>query len=180
MGNWDELSDESKMVQEKTVFVSKQENEKEVVFISDKNATHVTFLFTIIGDGQSLATMIIIKQATVDDDLLKFCMVDGPISYIESTQNGYIVEDVLLSYIKKCIIPYFEYKRKVLGLDNERCLILQDGCHVHMTDKVKKLLDESKIDTFNFLPHSSHLCQPLDATIFSKWKIFTFLNNLKT
>jgi hypothetical protein len=40
----------------------------------------------------------------------------------------------------------------------------------HLDDRVKQKLFENKIDLISLLPHSSHLTQALDGTIFNKWK----------
>jgi len=49
-------------------------------------------------------------------------------------------------------------------------LILEDSMASHLDDNIQKELSEMDVDTYELIAHSSHLTQPLDGTIFSKWK----------
>jgi hypothetical protein len=61
-------------------------------------------------------------------------------------------------------------KRKLLDLEKEPILLLQDSMSSHINGKITPILETNKIDHYEFPAHVTHLTQPLDGTIFSGWK----------
>ena len=49
-------------------------------------------------------------------------------------------------------------------------MLLFDGCGSHLTREVLSYMEANKIIPFCLLPHSTHLCQPLDVGVFQPFK----------
>ena len=49
-------------------------------------------------------------------------------------------------------------------------LLLFDSYSSHLTREVLKYMEDNNIIPFCLLPHSSHLCQPLDMGVFQPFK----------
>lgn len=64
-------------------------------------------------------------------------------------------------------IPEIDRRRKEWKLpETERALLLMDGHKAHDNDEVRQLLAQHHIDVEFFLPHATHLMQPLDVVLF--------------
>jgi hypothetical protein len=114
--------------------------------------------------------LILISQKIHDADLLKLGIPSYDSAMIISTKSGYINEAGLLEYLNKVAIPHWNKKRKILEMEGKNISLLQDSMSTHLNNDVTKLLSKSNINTFEFPPHSTHITQPLDGTIFSRWK----------
>jgi hypothetical protein len=167
--NWDESSDEPKSYSSKRVFASIAAQNKKISYKMKRHAGHITYLWCICADGDCLPPLIIISQLTIDDDLINYGFPVGYLGMVVTT-SGYINEDCLTKYLNQIAIPYWNKKRKLLNLEKEPILLLQDSMSSHINDNIKSILEKNKIDHYEFPAHSTHLTQPLDGTIFSGWK----------
>jgi len=168
--NWDESGAEQIKDIPKMVLVSKRNENQRIYFKSSRPQGHITIVPGIALDGDDLPPLIMISDRTVDDDMNIWGLPQGHLGYIVSTKTGFINEDCLEKYINEVAGPAVETKRRKLGLQGHRALILQDNMSSHISMKVKKALGNFDIDTYEFPAHSSHLTQPLDNGAFSKMK----------
>ena len=79
------------------------------------------------------------------------------------------------------IKPYIQRIRTEMNA-NHKCVIICDGCKSHFSDKITKILDEiGNIKIITIPPHSSHLAQMLDASVFGSLKRkYPSIPNVKT
>ena len=98
---------------------------------------HITLMPVIFPNGDSMPPLIIINQATVDDDLEDYGLPNGDGGYILSTTTGFTSVEAHLQYVKDVVIPFFTARRKQFGLPSTaRALILQDGLGVYYDETI--------------------------------------------
>jgi len=120
--------------------------------------------------GMDFPPLVIISQKTLDNDLKQLGFPLGHNGYIVSTKTGFNNSTCCKDYVEKVVGPFLDQKRKFLGLEGHRALILQDSISAHIYDETKKILEKYSIDTFEFVLHTSHFCQPCDCGIFRALK----------
>lgn len=168
--NWDECGLDDRTDVSKMVVVSKRNESKKVYFKSTRSSGHVTIFPGICLDGMDFPPLIIMTSKTMDNDLKQFGFPNSHMGYLVSTKTGFNNADCMLEYVKNVIVPFCDQKRKFLELVGHRVLILQDSMSAHIDDRVQKELNDNGIDTFEFVPHSSHFCQPCDNGTFRSLK----------
>lgn len=73
--------------------------------------------------------------------------------------------------IEKTLIPEIERRRLAkLELANAPAILFMDGHPSHTTDEIKDMLAAHNIYLRIFVPHCSHIQQPLDLVLFGKYK----------
>ena len=68
------------------------------------------------------------------------------------------------------LIPHVASVRQKQGLEGKWAVLFIDGHATHTQIEVVRLCQEHQIDLITLFPHSSHLTQPLDLTIFKSWR----------
>jgi len=87
--------------------------------------------------------------------------------------NGWITDNLALKWLD-------EFNNATIGRvkRGEKRYLIFDGHGSHLTLEFIQLCEQSNIIPFGFLPHSTHLCQPLDGKPFLNYKQqFRLLNN---
>lgn len=104
------------------------------------------------------------KDLDIDDTFL-----ESWASYYQ-TKKGYMTQSSMLYWLKEIISPYVKSIRNQLK-SNAKCVIIPDGCSAHSSPEIDNFLNEiGNIEIIFIPPHSSHISQMLDATIFGKIK----------
>ena len=124
----------------------------------------ITALVTVFLDGTSAMPFIVDPNKTLHRNVLEklgYCK-----SFIYRYQeNGFMNEELFIDYIQCVLFPEIQRRRITFKLENEKAIAIFDGCSSHCTTQVKNLLSTS-IDFVIIPPHSSHILQPLDTSIF--------------
>ncbi|KAH7815542.1 uncharacterized protein MONOS_7159 [Monocercomonoides exilis] len=103
-----------------------------------------TLIAAVVADGQSLPSVILWPSLKLSDDL-------KPLQKYALT--------ILLTSIKE--------RRQRMSLDEWHCLLLIDF-HISRADPtIKREFKKENVDVVTFIPHSTHICQPLDRVEFS-------------
>ncbi|XP_074028306.1 uncharacterized protein [Leptinotarsa decemlineata] len=79
-----------------------------------------------------------------------------------ATKNGWMEADVFYNYLAKTLIP-------TMGAERPQ-LLIYDGHSTHVTEKVIELAIQENITILKLPPHTSHLLQPLDLSVFKPLK----------
>lgn len=83
------------------------------------------------------------------------------LSYAAS-KRGWMETEIFHNYMEKVFIP---------GLGEERpVLVVYDGHSTHVDIKVVELARKHNVTILKLPPHTSHLLQPLDVTVFKSFK----------
>lgn len=67
-------------------------------------------------------------------------------------------------------VPEIALRRQRLGQQDAPAILFWDGHTAHETEEIKGVLKEHNIISRLFLPHATHILQPLDLVIFPKFK----------
>jgi hypothetical protein len=126
---------------------------------------HITIAPIITLFGELVHRIIIIKNKTIEAKLIDYGVPSDEYCTIFYSDSGYINEDIFSQVLKKIIGPWAETMNKK-GF--KKGLLLLDGATAHNNTYLEKF----GINNFFFPPHSSHLLQPLDASIFSSMKYY--------
>lgn len=85
--------------------------------------------------------------------------------------RGWITSEIMLESVQKVFIPEIVKRRKEAGLpDDAPALLLMDGHASHRTLELHAALAAAHIDLRHFVPHASHVMQPLDLVLFGAYK----------
>ena len=90
---------------------------------------------------------------------------DDPTVRFQCSDNGWTTDNITLDWLQKHFIPL----TRTHTVGRYRLLIL-DGHGSHTTPEFDSTCLENNIITLCMPPHSSHLCQPLDVSIFAPLK----------
>jgi hypothetical protein len=90
--------------------------------------------------------------------------------YILTSSFAYINKEIFKYWITKILVFGVQMRRKAFGLANDTWyLLILDKCFAHNEEYMRKL-NKHFIDYHFFVPHLSHLLQPLDYGIFASFK----------
>lgn len=87
-----------------------------------------------------------------------------PKAYIIPSESGFTNDEITLLWLKHFI------KNTKSTPETEWKLLLMDNHGSHMLSEFVKLANENKIRPFPFLPHLTHVMQPLDVGVFQPYK----------
>jgi hypothetical protein len=82
------------------------------------------------------------------------------------SESGYSNEDLHFEWIQ-----HFERRTRPKRVGRKRLLLI-DGFGAHQSQKTIEFCDEHDIIVFSLIPHTTHLCQPLDVVVFQPYKHF--------
>ena len=123
-----------------------------------------TFVECISATGVVLPSLVIMKGKTVQqqhylEDLKPYA--DWKFTV---TEKGWIDDDTALEWLLKVFIPGTQVSA------NERRLLVVDGHYSYTTDEYMWACYQNNIQLLFLPPHTSHVLQPLDLTVFSVLK----------
>ena len=85
--------------------------------------------------------------------------------------KGWVTSEIMQESIDKVFIPEVEARRSKLSLPvTSPALLVMDGHKSHDTEKLRASLAAHHITLRLFVPHASHIMQPLDLVLFFKFK----------
>jgi hypothetical protein len=92
---------------------------------------------------------------------------------IATSPNGWISDELAVQWIQSFVEVTNERTKK-----GEKQILIFDGHGSHLTLEFLQICKDNSIIPFGFLPHSTHLCQPLDGKPFLSYKQhFRRINN---
>ena len=138
---------------------------KSVYVKKPESRTWSTIIECISADGRAIAPTVIFKGASVqaqwfpDSDPERFAQW-----YFTSSENGWTSQDIALKWLLKSFIP------QTKSDTSQRRLLVVDGHGSHETDDFMWNCYLNNIYLLFLPPHSSHVLQPLDLSVFSPLK----------
>ncbi|OHT08942.1 hypothetical protein TRFO_22367 [Tritrichomonas foetus] len=81
-------------------------------------------------------------------------------------KSAYMNEEIFYYYISEILVPYVNNKRENLKIKKEKAVLLMDNLSSHISDRVMEELSPNNIYIITFPPHTSHIFQVLDVSIF--------------
>src|SRR5271156_6630226 len=159
--NFDETGFAMGLIQRAKVIIGAETTNKEAFVLQPGKREWVTAIETINSTGWHLPPYIIFKGthkrvAWFEDD---------PTVRFQCSDNGWTTDKITLDWLQRHFIPLT--RTRTVG--RYRLLIL-DGHGSHLTPEFDTACLENDIISICMPAHSSHLCQPLDVSIFSPLK----------
>ena len=146
----------------KSQWVITEEWNKPLYQTDADNRDYITSVECISGSGYTLPPMLILagKQhlANWQQDSL------DPDTFWGVSDTGYTNDDLCEEWIKH--FDRFTVNRRI----GKWRMLIFDGYGSHLTREVLSFMEDKHIWPFCLLPHSSHLCQPLDVGVFQPFK----------
>ena len=136
----------------------------------EQDVGHITFLSTIFANGAHARTLIIYPQKTLPMELSLEEVADDSDFVVSGKSGGWIDKELFEQYCLQVIIPKFKEQRKLAPLDLQRGLLVVDGHSSRWNPDLMEKFSENNIDVVSLVSHTSHVCQPLDATVFGIFK----------
>ncbi|KAE8188234.1 hypothetical protein CF336_g6238 [Tilletia laevis] len=122
----------------------------------------VTCIEAVSAAGQHIEAMVIMSAAQHSEAWVDNTLEDETLFVV--SPNGYTDDIIALRWIK-----HFANRTKNMTKGSRRLLIF-DGHGSHCTKQFLSVCEENNIIPFSLPPHSSHVLQPLDVSVFQPYK----------
>jgi hypothetical protein len=89
---------------------------------------------------------------------------------LKFTQKPYFNAGIFLADIRTILLQYIDIFHGLAVLAQEIAGLLMDDCSIDVSDDVIRILTEARVRVIAFAPHTSHVFQVLDLTLFGVLK----------
>ncbi|KAH7821288.1 uncharacterized protein MONOS_11603 [Monocercomonoides exilis] len=128
---------------------------------------NATLVAAVAADGYSLPCIILWPSVKQPDELKPLL---SPTLDIWPNKSGWMDKQNFKKYAGTVLLPSIVERRKRMSPDIEKYLLFI-GSHPSRGDpSIWKTFSENNIDVVTFIPHSTHLSQPLDRGVFATLK----------
>lgn len=135
-------------------------------FIANPNTSeNITIVECCSADGWLMPPFFIFKGANPLEDWTWDSKTLPGDSALAVSSNGWITDELALKWL-----DHFHEMTKSRVNKNEKRVLLFDGHGSHMTFEFLSKCEKYRIIPFGFIPHTTHLCQPLDGLPFLNYK----------
>ncbi|KAH7820258.1 putative DDE superfamily endonuclease [Monocercomonoides exilis] len=139
------------------------------------NMPNSTLVVAVAADGYSLPSLVLWPSKKLPQEMK---VLLSPQLHIWADNDGWMTDALFARYAEEILLPGIVERRKLLDMNEDRCLLLLDSHPSRaQPDLWQKFADES-IDVVTFIPHSTHLTQPLDCGVFDMFKRCFNSNNV--
>ncbi|KAH7828123.1 putative DDE superfamily endonuclease [Monocercomonoides exilis] len=126
-----------------------------------------TLIAAVAADGQSLPSVILWPSLKLPDDLKPLQSTNLE---IWPNKCGWMESSTFRKYALTILLPSIKERRQRMSLDESHCL-LQSDSHISRADPtIWREFKKENVDVVTFVPHSTHICQPLDLGVFDVLK----------
>lgn len=138
----------------------------------NRNLKHITIVTCVAASGEHLIPYVVTSQdaESLRTDLKKRGIEFGRHLTIVRNQKPYVNSGTFADYIKSVFLPYVTRVRKEREIEEEEAVLLMDNCPSHLTSEVITLLTTARVRVVTFAPHTTHIFQLLDLTLFGAFK----------
>ncbi|KAH7826025.1 putative DDE superfamily endonuclease [Monocercomonoides exilis] len=131
------------------------------------NMPNATLCVAAAADGYSLKSVVLWPSKKIPAELR--VMVSSSINIWEDN-DGWMTDARFRRYAEDVLLPGIVERRTLLDKDEERCLLLLDSHPSRAQPDIWQKFANASIDVVTFIPHSTHLTQPLDRGVFAVFK----------
>lgn len=129
--------------------------------VSSPGRENTTILAAVNAAGKKAPPLILFKAKNIWSSWIPEKDI-FPGTVHGATTNGWMEADVFYNYLKKTLVPQMGEERPQL--------LLYDGHSTHVTEKVIDFAIGENLTILKLPPHTSHLLQPLDLSVFKPLK----------
>jgi hypothetical protein len=126
--------------------------------VTSGRSSTTTLVAAVSALGQTLPPYMIYKGQRLTEELICNGM-EG--SKFTTSPNGWVTSEIFIDFFRNHFL---------LHVTERPLILLYDGHATHVTLEIIDLASRSDVHLFVLPPHSSHLLQPLDVSIFSPFK----------
>jgi len=126
---------------------------------------HFTLVIAVAASGKALPSHLILPRQTApnlpEEVRCSF--------YLSGTSKGWLTAEVFRHWVEQILIPFIRERRAQLrpGVST-RALLIMDNATQH--GAAEELLAKENITVLRLPPHTSHILQPLDLSVFGPLK----------
>ncbi|KJZ69712.1 hypothetical protein HIM_10906 [Hirsutella minnesotensis 3608] len=124
-----------------------------------------SFIECVSATGKALPPLVIFKGKSVQQQWFPHDLSSFKDWHFTATKNAWTSDQTAVEWLEKVFIP-----RTEPSSPNERRLLVLDGHGSHETVDFMYLCYQHKIHLLYLPPHTSHVLQPLDLSVFSPLK----------
>jgi hypothetical protein len=137
-----------------------------------RNLKHISIITCISASGACLTPYMVSSQATrpVRQQLEASGLRFGRDLILMQRTKAYINGALFADYIRNVFLPHVARVPTQENLQEEEAVLLMDNCPSHLTQEVLGLLTAGRVRIVTFTPHTTHLFQVLDLTLFGLFK----------
>ncbi|KAH7830604.1 putative DDE superfamily endonuclease [Monocercomonoides exilis] len=131
------------------------------------NMPNATLVVASAADGYSLKSVVLWTCHKLPDELR---LVLSSQLDVWGDNEGWMTETLFLKYAEEVLLPGITQRRETLKKSDERCLLLLDSHSSRAQPDLWKKFADSSTDVVTFVPHTTHIAQPLDRGVFAVFK----------
>ncbi|KAH7829726.1 putative DDE superfamily endonuclease [Monocercomonoides exilis] len=128
---------------------------------------NATLVAGIAADGFSLPSVVLWPSANLPKELTTLLT---PSLDIWPNTNGWMDKTAFKKYALTVLLPAIIDRRKRILKETHRCLLLLDSHSSRADPTIWRQFKDAEIDVFTFVPHTTHILQPLDRGAFAVLK----------
>ncbi|KAH7816321.1 uncharacterized protein MONOS_8992 [Monocercomonoides exilis] len=126
-----------------------------------------SFVAAVAADGYAFPSIILWPSVNLPDELK--CLL-SPTLEIWAKGSGWMDNECFKRHALTVLLPSIIERRKRISLENKHIFPLLDSHASRVDPSIWREFQKQQIDAFPFVPHSTHLCQPLDRGVFAVFK----------
>ena len=130
-------------------------------YITGETKQQITVLACTSAAGTVIPPFVIFNRKTLPPELVRG---EVPGSIYGLSSKGWINQDLFNSWFTEHFLSYVPSTRPLL--------LLLDGHSSHYCPEVIKMASKHKIVVFTLPPHTTHITQPLDRSVFAVLKVY--------
>lgn len=135
-----------------------------------KDSSHISIVGAVTLNGKPLKPMLLSVNKYPPMDIRDTWLEEQFVW--EQTPKGYMNENSMKTWLEKILIPYINKERLRIQNNNMPALLIFDGLKAHLTTAITAILNQNNILIVCLPPHSSHILQVLDLSIFGPMKLY--------
>jgi hypothetical protein len=137
-----------------------------------RNLKHVSVVACISAAGESMTPFFVSSQATpaVTTKLKCLGFRMGVDLVLKHRSKPYVSSKLFYKYLTKVFLPYIEELRTNREFADKVAILLMDNCSVHVSADVISVLTEHRVKVITWPPHTTHIFQVLDLSLFGVFK----------
>ncbi|KAH7822976.1 putative DDE superfamily endonuclease [Monocercomonoides exilis] len=126
-----------------------------------------TFVAAVAADGYAFPSVILWPSAKLPEELKSLL---SPTLEIWANGSGWMDNECFKRYALTVLLPSIIERRMRMSLENEHILLLLDSHASRADPSIWREFQKQQVDVLTFVPHSTHLCKPLDRGVFAVFK----------
>jgi hypothetical protein len=136
------------------------------------NLKHISVVACISAAGEHMTPFFICSQ--INDAVERRLKTEGfrmGVDLILRRRNKpYMNSTLFFEYISKVFIPYVDELRTNEEFADREVVLLMDNCCIHVRSDTLQALANHRVKVITFPPHTSHIFQSLDVSLFGNFK----------